>query len=63
MQMLNAIRTSAAKLVMSLLSDTDEELKHEIGRFYPPPHEFLYLRIQIINQTRQFLFDLTGKHY
>ncbi|KAF8921247.1 TRAPP II complex [Mucidula mucida] len=51
MQMLNAIRTSAAKLVMSLLSDTDEELKHEIGRFYPPPHEFLYLRIQIINQT------------
>lgn len=51
MQMLNAIRTNSAKLVLTLLDNEDQQVKHEDGKFHPLPHEFVYLQIQVANQT------------
>ena len=51
MQMLNAVRTNTAKVSMSLLLPTDEETRKENEKYFPPAHEFVYLRIEVTNWT------------
>ena len=55
--MLECLRTETARVGMSLWLREDEEwreLPRRDGKFMPPPNEFVYVRAEIANTSREY---------